>query len=392
MSTNGDEVSDYHYADIPDTVRTKPYFPLGRHTWAMFKKIGLSAYEKANEKLGEILYPTFKRRLDESIMVAKKTIEGKFSQPDKIFSYMLFPPVGAIRADLQQGTMKLLYGDSCDTTFVVADDMSSEVKILLNAHLEDGIPIDWWVAGPDDELLDRRHLKYGFRIREAPKRIKNMTKMGLSLIDVLKDIRNERAPQFSLATYQTCVLWSSGMLNAIGEASNFEAMAFIHDGINAKNLGLPDHYHCYCPWPPLVHTLVMMGRVGWTQRLCGLSTEHHLVIQPIEPESLELLKKDFPEVIELWTQNQFVEEGIPTPAMTIGCKLPNFKDKKTYENELFEFKFPEGNRVFAENLGIPVEVMIRGLYLDITPETPLDAKINGSKILSKNWGLTTEFV
>ncbi|MHA1263680.1 MAG: hypothetical protein ACTSRS_00440 [Candidatus Helarchaeota archaeon] len=392
MSSEGTEGTEYHFADIPDTVRTKLYFPLGRHTWTMFKQIGLSSYERANAKLNEILYPTFKRRLDESIIVAKKTIEGKQKAPEKTFSYMLFPPVGAIRADLQQGTMKLLYGDSCDTTFVIIDDLSSEVIILLNAHLEDGIPIDWWVSGPDDELLDRRHLKLGFKIRDAPKKIKNMNKLGLNLIDVLKDIRNERAPQWSLATYQTCVLWSSGMLNAIGEASNFEVMAFIHDGINAKNLGLPDYYHCYTPWPPLVHTLAMMGRNGWVQRLCGLSTEHHLVVQPIEPESLNLLSKDFPEVIELWTQNQFANEGIPTPAMTLGCKLPEFKKKKTYEQEEFEFKYPEGNRVFAENLEMTVEELIKGAYLDITPETPLDAPIDKSKILSTGWGLTTNFV
>jgi len=384
--------SEYHYADIPDTVRTKAYWPLGRHTWEMFTKIGLQSYEKTNAKLGEILYPTFKRRLDESITVAKNTMEGKQAQPDKTFSYMLFPPVGGIRADLQQGTMKLLYGDSCDTTFVVTDDISSQVKILLNCHLEDGIPVDWWVAGPDDELMERRHLKYGFKIREAPQRIKNMTKMGLALIEVLKDIRNERSPQWSLATYQTCVLWTSGMLNAIGEPSNYEALAFIHDGINAKNFGFPDYYHCYCPWPPLIHTLVLTGRNGWTNRLCGLSTQSHMIIQPIEPESLELLKKDFPEVIELWTHNQWIEKGVPTPAMTIGCKLPDFKKKETYDKELFEFNFPKGNRVFSNNLGIPLEEISNGAYLDITPETPLDEPIDSSKILSKGWGLTTKFV
>ena len=205
MSTNENK-SEYHYGDIPDTVRTKPYFPLGQRTWMMFKHMGLSAYEDANAKLGDILYPTFKRRLDESIMVAKKTMNGKLKDPEKTFSYMLFPPVGAIRSDLQQGTMKLLYGDSCDTTFVVTDDITSEVKILLNAHLEDGIPIDWWMSGPEDDLMERRHLKLGFKIREAPQKIKSMTKLGMSLIDVLKDIRNERAPQWSLATYQTCVL------------------------------------------------------------------------------------------------------------------------------------------------------------------------------------------
>jgi len=117
-----------------------------------------------------------------------------------------------------------------------------------------------------------------------------------------------------------------------------------------------------------------------------------MIIQPIEPESLELLKKDFPEVIELWTHNQWIEKGVPTPAMTIGCKLPDFKKKETYDKELFEFNFPKGNRVFSTNLGIPLEEISNGAYLDITPETPLDEPIDSSKILSKGWGLTTKFV
>ncbi len=385
-------MAEYHYSDIPDTVRTKPYYPLGRHSWRMFKKLGLTAYDEANAKLGEILYPTFKRRLDESIMVAKKTIDGKLPHPDKTFSYMLFPPVGGIRSDLQQGTMKLLYGDSCDTTFVVTDDISTEVKILLNAHLEDGIPIDWWVAGPDDDLLDRRHLKLGFKIREAPQKITNMTKMGLSLIDVLKDIRNERAPQWSLATYQTSVLWTSAMLNAIGEPSNYEGMAFLHDGMSAKKLGLPDYYFCYCPWPPLVNTLTMMGRNGFINRMCGLCTESHMILQPIEPETLDLLRKDFPEIIDIWITDQWINFGVPTPAMTLGCKLPDLKKKSTYDNEEFDFIYPEGNRIFSENLGIPLDQITNGAYLKITPETPLDESIDSSKIISKGWGLTTEFI
>jgi hypothetical protein len=298
----------------------------------MYKKTGLSYYEKANAKLNEILYPTFKLRLDESLMTAKYTIEGKLKQPNKTFSYMLFPPVGGIRADLQQGAMKLLYGDSCDTTFVVADDISSEIKFLVNAHLENGIPVDWWIDGPNDELLERRHRKYGFKIRETPQRIKKMTKIGLTLIDLLKDIRNERAPQWFRATYQICVLWTSGMLNAIGEPSNFETWAFIYDGIKAKDLGLPDYYHCYCPWPPLIKTITMMGRNGFINLICGLSIEGRLVIQPIEPESLEILKKDFPEIIDLWVNIQWIKKGVSTPAMTLACKLPDFKKKSTYKD------------------------------------------------------------
>ncbi|MHA1757342.1 MAG: hypothetical protein ACTSVV_11270, partial [Promethearchaeota archaeon] len=38
--------------------------------------------------------------------------------------------------DLNQGTMKLLFGESTDVTFIVINDYSREIFFLLNCHQE----------------------------------------------------------------------------------------------------------------------------------------------------------------------------------------------------------------------------------------------------------------
>jgi len=88
---------------------------------------------------------------------------------------MMFPPVIPLRADLTQGTMKLLYGDSLDMTFFALTDLDQELLFLLNGHMENGIPVDWWLIGPDDEVFERRHIKYGFKLKDAFKNSRDIT-------------------------------------------------------------------------------------------------------------------------------------------------------------------------------------------------------------------------
>ena len=38
-----------------------------------------------------------------------------------------------------------------------------------------------------DDILDRRHMKYGYKLREIPRRVKNMKKAAAMLEDILKD-------------------------------------------------------------------------------------------------------------------------------------------------------------------------------------------------------------
>ncbi|TFG04629.1 MAG: hypothetical protein EU536_04185 [Promethearchaeota archaeon] len=381
------------YAEIPDTVKTKPYFPLGRHLWRVYQQVGFEYYNKAISAFPNQLYPALKRRLDETIFTAQAVTDGKIEDLNKTCAYMLFPPVGAMRADLQQGTMKLLYGDSCDTTFVVINDYTQETYFLLNAHSENGIPVDWWYAGPEEDLLERRHLKFGYKIRDLPQKVTSLTRMGEYLIDILRDVRNERAPEYADSAYQIGMVFGSGVANIVSEASNWEAWGQVWDGIAAKReYNLPDYWYCYVPWPPLIQTLIGLGRSTFIKRLCALCTDGHLAIQPIETYTLAWVKETFPEVYDALVTQQWTKIGVPTPAMSVKCTPPALKHHRIYRRELFDFNYPEGTQVFAENLGLTPEELMGGAYLDITIKTPLITQITPNLVISNGWGRETKII
>ena len=151
------------YGEIPDTSGTKQFIPIMRYVYRIYRELGLEYLESLVEKLtGDVLYDTFKTRLNSSVEFAKAVIDGEVPNPSKRMTYAFFPPVITIRGDLQQGTGKLLYGESNDISFVCLHDLTQEIFFVLNLHCEDGIPVDWWLAGPEDELIDRRHIKYGY--------------------------------------------------------------------------------------------------------------------------------------------------------------------------------------------------------------------------------------
>ena len=71
------------YAEIPEHVKTKPYFPLGRHLWRMYKQVGWQYYNKAISAFPNQLYPALKRRLDETIYTAQAVNAGKIEDLNK---------------------------------------------------------------------------------------------------------------------------------------------------------------------------------------------------------------------------------------------------------------------------------------------------------------------
>ncbi len=382
----------HNYGEIPDTIRTKPYMPLGRHIWRSFKELGMDYVEDTIAELsGDFLYDLFRIRMDDTIRTAKYVIDGEIEQPDKVLSYMLFPPVVPIRADLNQGSTKLVYGGSTDVTFVCANDLDEEIFFLLNGHCEDGIPVDWWFIGPEDDTLDRRHLKLGFKLREMPKRFKELIKAGEKLTDVLKDMRNERTPQWADASYIICMVWASGVLNFVSEPSSYEAFAGIFDGINAKKIGLPDTWMSYVPWPSFLNMLLMGGREKWTLGLCGLTTEHKIYFMPLEQKVVDWLGSQFPE---LWDKGivEGRKMGIPYPWQTLKVNLPEFKKKSTYEKEKFDFNYPSGDWITPTALDKTVEETYQGIYLDITHDTPKNEKATKDHIISMGIGRDTEYL
>ncbi len=375
----------YTYAEIPDNVETKTYIPLLHNVWEGYQRFGWDYFQKTFNIFTHDFYSVATARLNDSIQTAKDLIEGRIKNPEKVLSYAFFPPVITIREDLQTGTAKLLYGESVDTSFLVVDDNTREILFILNTHIEDGIPVDWWTVGPEDEVLDRRHMKLGFKLRQFPQKIKKFMDVGLKAIDILSDIRNERTPQWSTSNYMTTLVWCSAVINQIEYNSNYEALGGLWDGIEAADLGLPDFLFCYCPWPPMIRTLTYLGRSQFILRLAGMSTEHHFFTQGVESKNFAWLEQHVPELLDLCIREGWEKKGIVRPSETITEEYPYLKEKKDVPKK-YTLTSEEHSRVFCEHLGLNWKEAALGVFLNVTHEFPETEAIDSSKILSTGVG------
>ncbi|NVM32006.1 MAG: hypothetical protein HWN65_24410 [Candidatus Helarchaeota archaeon] len=367
-------MTQFTYGDIPDSIPSKPFFPLGEHFWRLHQELGWEYFNKKTTDADERYFPGFGEFISDkfknSVMTAKKVLDGEIKDPENILTSWFFPPVNFVRSDLQMGSTKLIYGLSTDITFIIINDANYEVELLINGHMEDGIPFDYWYLLSDDEVFERRHMKLGWRLREIPKKTNDFNKSGKRIMDILRDVRNERTPQWSDSAYSMSMVWLSGAVNILMEPSSWGSLAEIWDGVNAKKIyGRPDHWFCYFPWPPILTTLFAMDRPSWTIRLTGLLTSHHLFINGFEPKMMNFYKNITPEIWEFVKRN-LKENGVPTPRMTLGCIPPDFKSKKNFQKETFEFKYPSGTRIMPYDWGLSDEEVFGGIYTDITHETP----------------------
>lgn len=128
----------FKYGEISDDVVSKRYFPLGRHLWHIYRELGYEHFIKEflPEVSDEAIYDVFKIRLDEAIQAARDVISGKNPYPEKSVGWSIFPPVAPLRGDLAQGTMKLMYGESLDVSFIVILDTTNQIFFILNGHCE----------------------------------------------------------------------------------------------------------------------------------------------------------------------------------------------------------------------------------------------------------------
>ena len=382
-----------NYGDIPDSLRTKKFLPLSFNMWPIIRDYGWEYSKKAMNIVFDRYYDIAKERLDEAIFTAKDIMNGKIHDSDKIFTFFFFPVVFCIRSDLQTGTTKLLYGESTDTTFILIDDFTGEIGTFFNCHMESGIPVDWYMVNRDDEILDRRHLKLGYKLKDIPNHYKTLHQSGERIINVLKDIRNERTPHWNRSSYNVVMVWMSGACNLGVEISNYEAIAGVYDGITTKkNWGLPDTYFDYIPYPPFIETLLLSQRIKFISILTGLSSGNNLYIQGLGDLWIDWLKKDIPEIYESALINKLEKNGLVTPHQSINCQVSNLKSKDTWRNSKFEPVYPNGNRIFSENLSISTEEVLHGVYLNIHNETPLNYKASDNDIISLGLGRSTKLL
>lgn len=382
------------YGDIPDTFPSKEFIPLGEHLFRLFRELGHEYFVGKTshsdvpffDGVSEFIADKFKIAVE----TAKKVMSGQIQTKDmeNVLTTWFFPPVTFVRSDLQMGSTKLMYGSSTDITFVVVNDATYEIQYLVNGHMEEGVPVDYWyiLQGQDDDVLDRRHLRLGHKLREIPKKTKDFTKSGFRILEIMRDIRNERTPQFSHSMYTMAMLWTSAAMNLFMGPSSWGTLSELWDFVNANKVyGRSDHYVCYVPWPPVIKLLLAMGRPEFTIRLAGLLTSHHLFINGMEPRMKSFVKEILPELWDNLVTN-FKVAGVPTPRMTLGCHAPKLQEKKTYKNEEFDWNYPEGTRIKPFDWGITESEVFDGIYTDITHETPAEPIYGKEHVISTGIG------
>ncbi|MBD3227893.1 MAG: hypothetical protein GF329_06865 [Candidatus Lokiarchaeota archaeon] len=380
-----------YYGDIPDSLRTKQFLPLSINMWPIIRDFGWEYSKKAMGIVFDRYYDIASKRLDEAVFTAKEILKGNLKNPDKIFTFFFFPVVFCIRSDLQMGTTKLLYGESTDTTFILIDDFTGEIGTFFNCHMEDGIPLDYYMVNRNEELLDRRHIKLGYKLKDIPKKFGSLKKSGEKIIDILKDIRNERTPQWKDSAYHIVMVWMSAACNLGVEISNYEAIAGVYDGITSKRKwNLHDNYFEYVPYPPFIGTLLLSPRANFINIIAGLSAGSKLYIQGLGDFWINWMKSDIPEIYETALVNKLEHEGLVVPYQTLNCQLADLNSKDTWEKSKFEPKYPEAKRIFSNDLGMSVEEVLQGVYIDLDNDTPPDHKITEKDIISTGIGRDTK--
>jgi len=357
----------------------------------------------------QITYDTLKYRLNSSIQVAKDVISGKIKNPDKTLGFTLFPPGGFMRSDLQQGSMKLLYGESIDVSYVAVRDDSLEIQLILNGHLEDGIPVDWFVISETEDIMQRRHLKTGIKLKDIVKKSKkkDFISCGTAIRDILLDIRNERSPQWANirnerspqwanSAYQIGIGWGSFGAYLGTYLSFYEQMGITYDLIASKRVyGLPYLGFAYVPMPPIINMIAFLERNMYLKRMVGLSTELRMAINGLSEFERDLLKENFPEEYEMLVPGQW-EKGVPYPIHTLECTMPDLKrilKKKNIDEGKLEIKYrdPPEKFIHLEDLGLTLEEAMECVFLDINHETQPGSVDLKEKIISTGIGYNTKF-
>ncbi|NVM02251.1 MAG: hypothetical protein HWN67_07935 [Candidatus Helarchaeota archaeon] len=390
----------YNFGDVPDDFITKRHMIFNRTLWKIFQQFGwekvLEGFEVGTEAF---TYETFKYRLDDAVKTAKKVISGDFEFPEKLISYTLFPPGGFIRSDLQQGSMKLMYGESVDVSYIAIWDLEQTIYSILNAHLEDGIPVDWYLLGPEDEILERRHMKTGVKLKDMPKKNKgrDFNNLGKKITEILKDLRNERTPEFSSSTYMVGLTWASHAAHLPFIFSYYEALARLWDLLAAKkNTGLEGF--AYVPASPTIQMLAYMSRPDYIIKSAGLLSDHKMYIIGLEEQNRDFLLENLPEDYDLFINEKW-HEGLPWPYQTVNVQTPYEKMKKknawkhAQTNNTFEWNYshPE-NFIKLEDLGMDLDQVMNGVFLDINHSIEPNSVNLKDKMISTGCGQFTEFI
>lgn len=263
--------------------------------------------------------------------------------------------------------------------------------MIFNAHEEDGVVEDYWFKLPDDEIFNRRHMKLGYKLREIPKKISGMGEASSQIREILTDLRNELKPEWSNSAYHISLVYITG-LGIVAEVSNWNAAAYLWDGVNAKRIyGMDDQLFGYEPWPPILNMLFALSRSDWTIKITQMLTDNKLFLNYVEKDNLEYMKKHeyegYSQFLKLMSYKY--HQGIVLPSQTVNCQIPQYdkENKKWLQNE---FIYPKGP-IHYEDLDLTFEQVLSGVLFNITHNSQIE-KVTRNHIISIGHGLKTKYL
>ncbi|MHA1276274.1 MAG: hypothetical protein ACTSQI_02280 [Candidatus Helarchaeota archaeon] len=383
------------YDSIPDFMYSKPYLPFCQFVWRLLKKQSWEDFWDRYDDFVEATLDELVMRMEEAIALGKKLQAGELKNPDKVVSFWILPPVLVVRSDLQQGAIRLIYGNSADISFMACHDLDKEVQFVINFHFEQGLATNYWYIRPGDELLEKRHMKLGTRLKDIPKEIPDFHEAGSKILDILRDIRNEQDPDHVNSAYNVCMFLLSAGSNNGALLSNYSEYSWMWEGINMHNWGpqfmkkhgkeypyfeplkKADTVQFYEPWPPIFYQLTKLPRPIWIKRIAGLLTNSMMYFQYIM--NLKGFDKVAPvreTMLEMW------EEGEPSPQMILN-----------HEIKPYGYQYPkhQGPRIYYWDLGIKEDDVLKGFLTNITFDKTYE-KFDESNLVSIGHGIETVFV
>lgn len=393
------------YDLIPDEdYWIKPWMPLAVNVWENMQMMGSYKFYEMYDEFCDIIIDELSARADEATAVTQAIADGKISrkEADHIITYWILPPILVSKASLLRDSSRIVYGNSADITFCGLSDNDREMKFAINFHFEEGWPTSHWFVKTGDPLLEKRHMKLGYMLKNIPKHYPTLAEAGHHILPVLRDIRNEKDPEHYDSSYNSCLFALSGGISNGMSVSNWDCFAHmwenIHCGnnVNSQNpkiwesIGsgqwVNDALELYEPWPPIMLQLMKLSRRMWCERISGLLTNYQLYFQYVlNFELIEKLGYPFKQFLEMrW------EEGMPLPAAIVQRKVPDLSGPR--ETWRFGYEYPSDiPRLYLDDLGITFDEACQGFLTNITHETK-ETSFDFSNVVAMGHGVDTKFI
>ena len=270
-------------------------------TWAR-ERGGLNTKDMWRVEYEEFIEWTY--RILHATEIAAWGIREK-PDPDELIKakwlcHMSNPPCWQVRADLGYATTQLLYGKYATTEWIHPNFWIDEVIWIQGYHIESGAPVQHWIMAMHEEmakhcdeedeeilltpsdrmatpgrkhlpdLLDRRHLRSGIKMRDIPKKYPYELNEWLKpLRDLCVDVREELFPGWGHATLYSSISPGTASLGSQhvfwGTAHWWTSGGFALNSFNM--VGAPFLYYGYEPFPPYLNTLLALPREIWVRRM-----------------------------------------------------------------------------------------------------------------------------